>query len=465
MKLQTVLLMSHALPAIAVAAAFAASPLLSGAALWLVPLAAAMASVAIVSFVLTGQLRARLRLLQTVVSQTDESTVPAMGIDEWNQAAAQMAAHVARWDETAANGREQSREVQAILGLLDRRGGGRQASGGELRRVLAGIAQALQSQLDQWEQAALEIGRCTQEIADGAESQGNAVIKTSTYVEQLAANIDTVAADAKQVQVGILAAQRSTGEAAKLVDQLLQGMDRIRVHCEASERKIRGLNDPSRQISSIVGTIGDIAARTDLLALNASIESVRAGEHGRGFAVVAEEVRKLAEQASQATREVAGLIESMQLATQESIARLAEERGEVEAEAKRVECTGSSLQQICQAASDDAARAGDIALAAHRQLQLTQDVVLALEQISNIAKTSRGRAENVCWTVKSLAAIRRGVDDSLEPLRRCSDRRRGEALPNHVDVAANDGRQPSAVALPINPSTLSGDALNGAPVA
>lgn len=431
MKIHSFLLISHAIPAGVVGLGLVAADLANlGAAPWVAAGLAAIAAVGFTSFFVAKQLCNHLALLNAIVATPGDSLVSAMGIWEFDHTASQLSEHASRWDEMAANGREQVRDVQAILMLLNRRGGGRQSGGADLRQVLGGIGQSLHGNLDQMEQSAAELARCTQEIADGAEIQNNAVIKTSTYVEQLSTNIDLISNNTKHVQEAILTTRRSAREGLKRVAELLGGMNRIRAQSLASEKKLRGLNDPSRQISSIVATIGDIAARTDLLALNASIESIRAGEHGRGFAVVAEEVRKLAEQTAQASREITGLIESIQLATQESIAVLAQERSEVEAEVSLAGAMGSDLEQICKATEEDASRAGDITSAAHQQLQLMQDIVLAVEQISNVARASRSRAENACWTMKTLAKLRSQVDASVDQLRKCSDRYRDEPAGN-----------------------------------
>lgn len=431
MKTQTLFLISHSVSVGVAGAAFlGAERVPTGASPWMVAGAAAIGAVAITSFVLARRFRSQLAILSAVAANPGGSSASTTGILEFDQTAVQLSEQAARWDEMAANGSEQIRDVQAVLMLLNRRGGGGQANGAELRQVLGGIGQTLHGNLDQMEQSAAELARCTQEIAEGAEIQSNAVIKTSTYVEQLSTNIDLISDNTKLVQEAILTTRKSAREGLNRVAELLGGMDRIRAHSIASEKKLRGLNDPSRQISSIVATIGDIAARTDLLALNASIESIRAGEHGRGFAVVAEEVRKLAEQTAQASREITGLIESIQLATQESIAGLAQERSEVEVEVNRAGAMGTALEQICQATEGDASRAGEIASAAHQQLQLMQDVVLAMEQISNVAKSSRSRAENACWTMKTLAKLRTQVDASIDQLRRCSDRYRDEPAVN-----------------------------------
>ena len=122
-------------------------------------------------------------------------------------------------------------------------------------------------------------------------------------------------------------------------------------------------------------------------------ESIRAGEHGRGFAIVADEVRKLAEQASSATREISSLVDSMQLVTQESIRGIARERDQVENEVERAVSARQSLQQICSLSGNTAEHVRQITQSSTQQLHLAQDVVLAIEQISKIAKAHRGNAE------------------------------------------------------------------------
>ena len=139
------------------------------------------------------------------------------------------------------------------------------------------------------------------------------------------------------------AARQEARQGLEQVHNMIEGLDRLLDRIDASGRKVRRLEDRSKEIVVIVEMIRGISSRTDMLALNATIESIRAGEHGRGFAVVAEEIRKLAERTAGATVEIGGIVEAIQADTQESIRALSEQHTEMQHESQRAHHAGSSL--------------------------------------------------------------------------------------------------------------------------
>mgnify|MGYP003662820127 CR=1 FL=1 len=449
MKIQSILFISHAaIAAVAVVVMLTSMTMGTGVAAGLA-IVAMLGGAVVASFGLAKWFKRGLRQVEAVVA--DHASVTTIGIDEFDQTATQVSSEAVRWDDVAANHRDQARDFQSIMLLLDRRSGDA-ATSFALRKMLAGIGGTLHSHLKQIESGTADIERYTQEIADGAEAQSKAVTKTTTYVEQMSSNIDLVTGNAESVKQAIDSTSESAAQAHDLVARLAEGMDRIGQQCLTSESRLRGLADPSQQVSAIVESIGDIAARTDMLALNASIESIRAGEHGRGFAVVADEVRKLAEQASQATSEITQLLDSMRNATQESIVSIAGQRGEVAAETKLADEAKQILARITASRNDDQSRAKEITAAAHQQLQLAQDVVLAVEQISQVAKSSRSSAESACWTMRSLTKTTPQFDAVVERLRGCSDATSDnvdavtDTAARHVAPAAITSGMPESVA-------------------
>ncbi len=436
MKLHIFFLTTYSLVALAAVGSMAAASLLGPTSALVAAAVFSILVALIAAFVTTRRLRLGLDLVASVVADYQHADGLRSGVAEVDQLARQLAATAQHWESIAAGARDQAGEFQIMLSLLDRRGQGAPSSQ-QLRGALTGLGRTMHAYLAQIQQGAAEVEQRAKAIRDESDAQGHAVVKTTAYVEQLSTSIDTVASSATTAQSALRRTVGSATAALQLVGELNQGMKRVHQETQSCEKKLKGLCDPARQISAMVDTITEIAARTNLLALNAAIESIRAGEHGRGFALVADEVRSLAEQATDATREISNLLDSMQLATQESIRGIVREREQVEAEVQRAANAQVALREIAELGKDTRA-IEQITECSNQQLQLAQGVILAVEQISSLAKANRGHAENVGWTIKTLTTVNPQLHSVVDRLRKCGgeESSRTESAPANPVVLA-----------------------------
>lgn len=138
----------------------------------------------------------------------------------------------------------------------------------------------------------------------------------------------------------------SANQGAEVVQKTVGTMNKIVDQISSASEGIEALGKQSYLISSMVQTIGGIAAQTNLLALNAAIEAARAGEQGRGFAVVADEVRQLAGRTSNATEEIVAVVQKNQLLVDEAVANMGSSRSQAEQGLMLAEQAGSVILEI-----------------------------------------------------------------------------------------------------------------------
>jgi methyl-accepting chemotaxis protein len=263
-----------------------------------------------------------------------------------------------------------------------------------IQQVSAGITQQSVS-ADRTFTAVDQMTRAIDGVARGAQEQASAVARVAQLTEQLSQAIERVSGNANRVNSESANAAGEARSGTKTVAETLQGMQAIRSRVEYSVEKVAEMGKRSDQIGTIVETIGDIAAQTNLLALNAAIEAARAGEHGKGFAVVADEVRKLAERASGATREIGGLIHTIQESVGTAVSAMQASAGEVETGVKRAQDAGKVLESILKVTESVSQQANETARETAQMEKLSQSLVMAADEVSAVVEENTAATQQM----------------------------------------------------------------------
>jgi len=251
-------------------------------------------------------------------------------------------------------------------------------------------------------------------IAQGAQEQALAVERSSLTVDKMSKAIQRVMTSA---EVGAQAADTASDTAragSVTLSDAVRGMEVIRQAVLQAATRVQEMSARSTEIGQIVETIQDIAAQTNLLALNAAIEAARAGEQGRGFAVVADEVRKLAERSAQSTKEIGELIAAVQRGTSQTVQAMNEGLKEVESGAARAQVAGQALSEILQSAEMVNTHVKEIAQAAHEMGNLSQELTRAMSNVSTIVEENTASAEQMSSSSSQVTKLVGGMGEASD---------------------------------------------------
>ena len=251
------------------------------------------------------------------------------------------------------------------------------------------------------------------QMAGTAKQQADESVKTLSAVDQLASSMRQVSATAGASSESAKQVLHATEQGRVAVQETVQDMQNIRSSVQRMSKQVKALGDRSLEISNIVTTIRDIANQTNLLALNAAIEAAGAGEAGARFAVVADQVRKLAESSTQATREIADLVKMIQSETQETVVAMEQESQAVEAGSASALRTGEVFNEISGIAQRSSELAQTIASAAVNQTASTDQVGRSLKDFAGGAAATQKATDSARATVEDMAKLAEGLTSSV----------------------------------------------------
>lgn len=256
---------------------------------------------------------------------------------------------------------------------------------------LRGIISSILGNSQNLSAAAEQISASSQEIAGGNANQANSAQTISELFRELSAAIHSVAQNTEQASELSERTMKVAEEGGDIIQSSMESMDQVSGH-------MARLENDSQHVGNIIEVIEDIADQTNLLALNAAIEAARAGEQGRGFAVVADEVRKLAERSSEATKQITGIIKGMQENTRTSVTTVQES-------SSYSQKTGASFRTISSMVNEAGAKISEIAAASEEQAAQASTVMTSVESISAATEEAAAASQEMAATAQSLAQM------------------------------------------------------------
>jgi methyl-accepting chemotaxis protein len=262
--------------------------------------------------------------------------------------------------------------------------------------------------------ACAEIGASAEELSSGASEQSTQSAEAAGAVGEMSGSIKENSQNAKATLETAHQAKQTAEQGGIVVQRTVDSMKNISVVVNRSAETVKALGRSSDQIGEIISVIDDIADQTNLLALNAAIEAARAGEQGRGFAVVADEVRKLAERTTKATKEIAVMIKQIQTDTKEAVASMDEGTKKVSDGIQLADHAGDSLLEIIKISQDVTDKVTQIASASEHQSQASDMIRNSVERINAVTQQNVEGTSMIAHSVEALNHLTANLQELLK---------------------------------------------------
>jgi len=251
--------------------------------------------------------------------------------------------------------------------------------------------------------SAARVGETVDGVAEGARSQDSAASAMVAAIDRISNGISLMAGQAASVEQRVQQAGTRCDQGSEEITTTATVVETLAADVQATADSMQVLGEHSREITSIVGVIREIADQTNLLALNAAIEAARAGEQGRGFAVVADEVRKLAERTAHSTDRIATMIKQIQSGVEGAMQGMREGSAQARASTDAVHRARATMADIVALARLLLADMRQIAEGLAAQRRGSGEIARSAEQMASGAGENSRAAHRLAGTARDLA--------------------------------------------------------------
>ena len=288
---------------------------------------------------------------------------------------------------------------------------------------VADASGTLTNTAEQSAHATQSVAQSITEVAEASHGQMDSVAEAKHQVHAFTRGLSDAASAIENVADDIEHTSQKAEEGNQLVVATVDQMNAIADTVVSSSEVVAKLGERSKEIGNIVEVISGISGQTNLLALNAAIEAARAGEHGHGFAVVAEEVRKLAEESQNASKQIGDLIRAIQEETEEAVTAMETGRTEAEKGRENVAATGEGFSEILamirriqENAGSIKATMDDLGQRATKVDAATGEIHDAASKVASESQTVSAATEEQAAGMEEIAASSRGLSDMAHEL-------------------------------------------------
>jgi len=242
------------------------------------------------------------------------------------------------------------------------------------------------------------------QIADGAKTQAQQIAEASRESEGVGETASNTATRADNMRQMSEAANKAATEGGEAMEETTKNTDLMLEGSKESVERINSLSKSTEQIREVVDIIRDIATQTNILAINAAIEAVRAGRQGRGFAVVAEEVKTLSADSKSQAKNISDLVQSILKETEGTVTTINTMAENVETGRRSIEQTSGALSEINRSVGETTKEAQEISVAAGQQKNSIATVSQSLDKISGIAADTSTSGAQLVDSTKTLSS-------------------------------------------------------------